>query len=78
MDRPVLDVRQSEYYKAYQGVSRSRNMSMAGPLPILVSEILSYCKLFQIDNLTERERIFKFVNHLDDAYLEHVAAKTKK
>jgi hypothetical protein len=71
-------VRQYHYYTAYQGVSRSRNVSMSGPLPIPVSEILSYCILFQIDNLTERERIFKFVNRLDSAYLEHVAAQKPK
>jgi hypothetical protein len=74
----VLDVRQHYYYTAYQGISRSRGVSMAGPLPIPVSEILSYCILFQIDNLTERERIFKFTNRLDSAYLEHVESKRQK
>lgn len=46
---------------------------MGGPLPIPVSEILSYCILFQIENLTERERILKYVNRLDGVYLEHVS-----
>ena len=74
----MLDVRQQYYYDAYRAVSRSRSMSMAGPLPIPVSEILSYCILFKIDNLTERERIFRFVTRLDEAYLEHVESKRKK
>lgn len=51
---------------------------MAGPLPVPVSEILAYCLLFQIDNLTERERIFKYVNRLDSVYLDHAAKSSKK
>lgn len=43
-----------------------------------MSEILAYCIMFQIDNLTERERILRFVNRLDSTYLEHVAEKQKK
>jgi hypothetical protein len=77
-DRPVLDQRQYHYYTAYQTLSRSRNVSMAGPLSIPMSEILSYCLMFQIDNLTERERILRFVNRLDSTYLEFVAEKQAK
>jgi hypothetical protein len=53
-------------------------MSMAGPLPIPISEILSYCIMFQIDKLTERERILKYVNQLDSVYLDHIAEKQKQ
>jgi hypothetical protein len=71
-------VRQYHYYTAYQAVSRSRNVSMAGPLPIPISEILAYFIMFEITNLSERERILKFVNQLDSIYLEHVAAQKPK
>lgn len=71
-------MRQYYYYTAYQALTRSRTVSMAGPLPIPISEILSYCILFQIDNLTERERILRFVNRLDSVYLEHVATQQAK
>ncbi len=76
-DRPVLDFRQSYYYNAYQSIARSRNAGMAGPLPIPVSEILAYCNLFQIVKLDERERIFRYINCLDNAYLDHAAEKSK-
>lgn len=77
-DRPVLDFRQHYYYAAYRALSRSRNVAMTQPLPIPISEILAYCILFQIDNLTEREQILRTVNLLDDVYLEHVAAQQAK
>jgi hypothetical protein len=77
-DRPVLDYRQYHYYTAYQTLSRSRAVSMAGPLSIPMSEILAYCIMFQIDNLTERERILRFVSRLDSTYLDFVAEKQKK
>jgi hypothetical protein len=76
--RPKLDQRQVYYYNAYQQMSRSRSAGMGGALPIPVTEILAYCELFYIAQLDERERIFRYVNRLDDAYLAHVAEKTKK
>lgn len=50
---------------------------MAGALPIPVNQILAYCDLYQIAELNERDRIFRYVNRLDEAYLKHVAEKQK-
>ncbi len=51
---------------------------MSGPLRVPVSEILAYCTLFYISNITERERLFRYVNSLDSAYLSHVADQQSK
>lgn len=61
----------------FQAVSRSRNAGMAGALPVPVSEILAYCDLYQIAELNERDRIFRYVNRMDEAYLKHTAEKQK-
>jgi hypothetical protein len=50
---------------------------MGGAMPIPVSEILAFCNLFYIAQLNERERIFRYVNSLDNAYLEYQAEKSK-
>lgn len=51
---------------------------MGGALSIPVSEILSYCKLFYIATLDERERLFRYVNGMDNAYLDYAAEQSKK
>lgn len=77
LDRPELDYRQAYYYSAYQCMSRSRNAGMGGALPIPVSEILAYCELFYIAQLDERARLFRYVNSLDNAYLDWAAERSK-
>jgi hypothetical protein len=77
LSRPSLDERLRYYYSAYNRVSRSRDVSMAGALPLKVSEIAAYCELFKIHSLNERERLFDCITTLDDVYLEHVANKQK-
>lgn len=75
--RPKLDFRQAHYYSIYQAIASSRPVGMAGGLPIPVSEILSYCTLFKVDQLHERDRIFKIVRLLDGVYLKFVAKQSK-
>lgn len=76
-ERPELDFRQQWYYTAYQSISRSRSVGMGGPLPVPVSEILAYCQLFYIAKLNERERLFRYINSLDNAYLDYVGEQSK-
>jgi hypothetical protein len=70
--RPTLKPRLGYYYAAYNRLSRSRDASMAGPLPIKVSEVLAYCTLLEIRNVEERVRLFDHIACLDDAYLEYL------
>lgn len=78
LSRPTLDDRLRHYYSTYNRISRSRDVSMAGALPLKVSEISAYCDLFKIQSLTERERLFDYVTSLDDAYLEYVAKRRQE
>jgi hypothetical protein len=75
--RPELKPQLSYYYAAYNRLSRSRDASMAGPLPIKVSEILAYCTLFEIRHVEERAQLFDHIANLDDAYLDHLANRSK-
>lgn len=76
-DRPRLDTRQAYYYSVFQAIARSRAVGMAGALPIPASEILAYCSLYQIAELNERDRIFRYVTRLDETFLQVSAEKAK-
>lgn len=65
------------YYNVYQSLTGSRNASMAGALPIPVTAIQAYCEFFYIVQLDERERIFRYVNCLDNTYLSIAAERSK-
>jgi len=77
-DRPELDFRQAHYYSIYQACARGRPASMGGSLPIPLSEIRGYCEMFYITNLEERDRLTRYVNCLDNAYLEVQEERRKK
>lgn len=51
---------------------------MGGALAIPVTEILAYCELYYIAQLTDRDRLFRYVRSIDSAYLEHIAQQQKK
>lgn len=75
---PALDERQVYYYNVYQAIHRSRPAGMAGPLPISISQIRDYCEFLYISQISKRARILRFVNALDDEYLEYVREQTPK
>lgn len=76
-DRPVLDRVQSYYMDAFQTITDSRRYTYGQPVPIPLSEILSYCQLFYIDSLTEREQLVKVVQALDNTYLKVTSEQSK-
>lgn len=75
--RPELDLRQVYFYNAYQRVAGSRRASMAGALPIPISEIKAYAEYLHIDDVDLRELLLDRITFLDGVYLEQVAEKTK-
>lgn len=76
--RPVLDSRQIYYYNTFQRISRSRSASMAGALPIPISEIRAYCEFLEIHNVELKERILGHVINLDNTYLAYLDTKSKE
>lgn len=77
-DRPQLDARQIYFYNAYQWVASSRNVSMAGALPIPIQAIEAYCNLYKIHDVEKIEVLHERISFLDGVYLDHVAEKNKK
>ncbi len=70
---------QLHFYQIYHLAARSRNYSMAGPLPIpAVDTVERYCSLFKITSVNQRDRILKWVTFLDDVYLTHWNEKNEK
>lgn len=76
-DRPVLDKVQAYYMDAFQVITDSRRYTYGQPIPIPLSEILSYCQLFYIDSLLEREQLVRVVQALDNTYLKVTSEQSK-
>lgn len=71
-NRPALKPWLVLYFETYNRLRGSRRVGMVGAMPIPVSEIESYCNLFYIRTLPERERLFYFVTDLDQHFLAHM------
>lgn len=50
---------------------------MSGAMPIPVSEIASYCQLYNIHDVEKIELLHDHIVRLDGVYLEHVAEQSK-
>ncbi len=72
---PTLNLSQQYYFNVYQAVQRDRPAGFAGPLPIGLGPVRKYCEFFNITSVDMRDRIFRFVSAMDDAYLEHIRKK---
>jgi hypothetical protein len=52
---------------------------MSGPLALdVIPKIRDYCDLFNITNLSERERLVRHVVTLDNVYLAYMAERRKQ
>jgi len=77
-DRPTLRPELAYYQEVFEELSESRHYSAAGtPLPIPVSEIVSYCELFRVDSLVEREELFRAVRVLDRQFVKQITEQLK-
>lgn len=56
--------------EAFNLLSGSRGLGLAGPLPIPLSEIESYCRLFAVTDPQEAAELVELVQAMDAAYLE--------
>jgi hypothetical protein len=78
-NRPKLDPKLLYYRAVFSELSDSRNYSQSGqPMPIPISEYVSYCELFGISRQVERERLFKLVRAQDRAFVQHSAKQIKE
>lgn len=70
-DRPVADRAQSYFISVFYDLTGSRSYSAGGsPLPIPISEFKSYCELFYINGVDERERLLRMVKAADAKFID--------
>lgn len=61
-------------WRAWTALDSSRQFGMAGPQPILISEVLAYGTLYHY-SLSELDRLLRFIQYLDDLKFRHLANK---
>lgn len=76
-DEPVLSSHLQWVWKAFTDLNYRRSAGFGGPLPITYSDIDSYCRLKGIDLLVEREKLLRFIDALDRAYMADTYEKQK-
>jgi hypothetical protein len=65
------------YIEAFDRLSGARGAGFGGPLPIPLSEIESYCRLFGWSDPEETGDLVEVVQAMDAAYLE-VSARLRE
>lgn len=73
--RPKLSFRQSYYLNAYREIASSRPTSQGVGMPIPVTEIESYCRLFRIIEVEESAELLMHIQALDNVFMEHQRSK---
>lgn len=76
-NRPKLHEHDRVYFKMFGELTSSRPQGeMFGNIP--VSQFKDWCELWRIDSLLERERLFKYLRRIDEAFVSHSLAKRKR
>lgn len=74
-NRPEMDPLGHSLNAAFNTLSSSRHYSDGSPLPITITEMYSFCQLFEISDLDERQTFVGMMQRLDGAYLADVAKR---
>lgn len=69
-EEPLLTHVESYYMKAFTDLSRSRPMGM-GIGAISITDVLSYCTLFNIAGTSERADLLYLIGEMDDEFLTY-------
>ena len=75
-NRPEIHELGGGLQKAFNTLSSCRQFGMGGPLPISITEMLSYCLLFRVEEDEERETFVALVQRLDGVYMEEMAKRS--
>lgn len=73
-NRPELNNWVMPCWNAFQLLTASRPLGMGGVGPIPLTEIEAYCRMYQVDDLDEREQLVTMIRALDSVYLVKQAA----
>lgn len=63
------------WYRAFQALSRSRPMGMAGPMPITIVDIDAYCRITAVEP-EQRQAFLRLIQQIDSDYLRLMTPKT--
>jgi hypothetical protein len=74
-NKPVLHADLFFDFKAFNQLNSSRQLGFSsGPIPL--TEIYAYMQIFGIESISERAIFLERMRILDNAYLEHLDAKS--
>ena len=76
--RPRIPPMLAPYWRAFTDLHRRRQWHQSGPQPISYQEMESYARLKFRVGLVQVQRMVRFIEDLDDAYLVHFAEKQAK
>ena len=62
-------------WQAFTDLNYRRGAGFSGPLPFTFTDIDSYCRFKGIETLREREKLFRYIDALDRAYMADVYEK---
>lgn len=61
--------------QAFNVLSSSRQYGMSGPQPISLAEMYSYCKMFALADVDERENFVATMQRLDATYMADISKR---
>ena len=75
--RPSVTVSEKFYMDVFTRISRCRQFSMSGPMPLAVEQaLLGYCEYYGIHDVEQRESLATAITALDTAYMEDATKRT--
>lgn len=77
-DMPTLYNDLKWIYEGFMRLSAARQLGFSSVQPISISEVLSYCELFDIYDPEDREDFLYFVQFLDKIFLQDMERKKPK
>ena len=72
--RPELTQIQAEIYNSFVEISRGRNYTMSGPLPVGLQEFMAYSTLYELEP-EEAQELWQIVRALDSHWLNEHAKR---
>lgn len=73
--RPQLDLLEARYWDAFQVLHAGRGSTGFGPAPVLLSEVLAYATIMEIDDPEDRRDLMHIIRAMDRSYIEQASKK---
>jgi len=70
--RPTLYFDMAFYYEAFWELSSHRTSNGMGPNPLALTEIVSYCSMYEVD---DKPLFARFMRACDATFIEYIVSK---